>query len=94
MERSDALASHLEHFRLRVLQDALLEATSAYWLRRAIVFEKVGTRECDEIARACRNAASLALIQVEDVTGGELDQLDRHAAVPSRCCQPPSEVVQ
>lgn len=59
--RLDDLSEHVEHFRLRVLQDALNEATSAYWLRRAATFEAVGNARCDEIATACRNRASLAL---------------------------------
>lgn len=57
------LEEHVEHFRARVLQDALAEATSSYWLRRAATFEAVGNAACDEIAQACRNAAALALIQ-------------------------------
>lgn len=55
------LAEHVEHFRMRVLQDALAEATAAYWLRRAEQFAAVGTPACDETAQACRNRASLAL---------------------------------
>lgn len=55
------LPEHLEHFRHRVLQDAIAEATAAYWTRRAEQFEAVGTPGCDEIARACRNHARLAL---------------------------------
>ena len=31
----------IEHFRARVLQDALTEATATYWLRRAQDFERV-----------------------------------------------------
>lgn len=52
---------NVEHFRARVLQDAFNEALGAYWLRRAESFERVGTARCDEIARACRNAAALAV---------------------------------
>jgi len=33
------LAEHVEHFRLRVMEDAFTEATAAYWLRRADQFE-------------------------------------------------------
>lgn len=75
------LGDYLDHFRWRVLQDGLAEATAAYWLKRAEDFEKakpiepVGGyateaaaaqaalqwRRCDETARACRNAASLAV---------------------------------
>lgn len=32
------LSEYVEHFRARVLQDALNEATSSYWLRRADQF--------------------------------------------------------
>ncbi len=35
MSRPTALAENVEHFRHRVLQDALSEATAAYWRRRA-----------------------------------------------------------
>jgi hypothetical protein len=57
------LADHVDHFRARVLQDAIAEATSSYWLRRSRAFAAVGTPACDEIAQACRNAASVALLQ-------------------------------
>ena len=55
------LAEHLEHFRMRVFQDALNEATAAYWLKRAEQFDAVGNDRCDEVAQACRNRATLAL---------------------------------
>jgi hypothetical protein len=35
-----ALTKHLEHFRARVVQDALNEASAAYWLRRADAYEQ------------------------------------------------------
>jgi len=57
------LAEHVAHFRARVLQDALNEATSSYWLSRAETFTAVGNERCDEIALACRNAAALAIYQ-------------------------------
>ncbi len=57
----DKLTVHIEHFRARVLQDALLEATANYWLRRAKTFEAVGNPRCDEIALACRRHATLGL---------------------------------
>lgn len=34
-----SLGEYLDHFQRRVLQDALAEATAAYWLRRAEDFE-------------------------------------------------------
>ena len=53
------LPTHLEHFRLRVLQHALLEATTSYWTRRAAQFDQVGNPACDEVAQACRHHATL-----------------------------------
>ena len=70
MSGPGALADNVAHFRARVLQDALNEATAAYWVRRAEDFEKVGTPECDEIARACRHRAELSLI------GGTWPEID------------------
>lgn len=32
-------ANHLDHFRRRVIQDAMAEATACYWERRAGTFE-------------------------------------------------------
>ena len=55
------LPAYVDHFRGRVLQDALAEATAAYWTKRADQFAGVGTPACDEIAQACRNRAALAL---------------------------------
>lgn len=49
---------YVEHFRARVLQDALNEAMPRYWLRRAEQFAAVGTPRCDAIATACRNKAA------------------------------------
>jgi hypothetical protein len=53
------LLEHLEHFRWRVLQDALAEATAEYWTRRATAFAAVGTPACDRLARNCRFHAQL-----------------------------------
>jgi hypothetical protein len=55
------LESFVEHFRKRVFQDALSEATASYWLKRAKDFDAVGNARCDEIAQACRNRAAVAL---------------------------------
>ena len=41
------LDAYVEHFRHRVLQDALTEATCAYWNRRAEVFEAAIPRAGD-----------------------------------------------
>jgi hypothetical protein len=61
------LNSMVEQTRRRVLVDALAEATSDYWLRRADQFAAVGTPECDMIARNCRVHASLMPANVRDV---------------------------
>jgi hypothetical protein len=64
------LVEDVEHFRRRVLQDALAEATSAYWHRRAEDFRRVGTTECDEVALACERRAELSLV------GGDWPEID------------------
>lgn len=46
------LESHVEHFRSRVLQDALADATAAYWRRRAETFREALPREGDFTGRA------------------------------------------
>ena len=70
MSAARRLVEDAEHFRRRVLEDALNEACSTYWLRRADDFNVVGTPEADEIAEACRHRAELALI------GGDWPELD------------------
>jgi hypothetical protein len=35
---------HIDHFQRRVIQDALLDGTAAYWRRRADAFEAGGLR--------------------------------------------------
>lgn len=75
----DDLAAYVEHFRARVLQDALSEAMPAYWSRRAEQFAAVGTPRCDEIATACRNAAAFtAMFPV--VSEAEITTAIREAA--------------
>ena len=54
--------------RERVLQDALNEATAAYWRKRAEDFRRVGTPECREVARACENRARVSLL------GGDVEE--------------------
>ena len=41
------LVGHIDHFQRRVIQDALLEATAAYWRARAIQFEHAFPRSDD-----------------------------------------------
>ena len=56
---NNVLILDIEHFRQRVLQDALTEATAQYWERRAQQFQNVGTDECNLIALNCRRHAAL-----------------------------------
>lgn len=65
-EQPDQLRAYLLHFRRRVLNDALLEATSFYWNRRADTFAAVGNARCDEIAQACRNHATFVTVYGPD----------------------------
>jgi len=46
------LGEYVEHFRTRVLQDALTEATREYWTRRAQTFEAAMPRPGDFTGRA------------------------------------------
>lgn len=49
----------LETISRRFVVDVLLAAQERHWLKRAHDFAKVGTPECDEIAKACRAKALL-----------------------------------
>lgn len=42
----------IDHFRERLLVDAFLEATSAYWLRRAATFDAARSRPGDHIGKS------------------------------------------
>jgi hypothetical protein len=63
------LTAYVEHFRRRVLQDALAEATNKYWQRRADTFEKARPQPGDfrghatdvNLAEADRRCAAAAL---------------------------------
>lgn len=65
MKVSDA---YLDHFRARVIQDALSEATAHYWLRRAAALEGARPRSGDfhghathdDLARRDRENAAAA----------------------------------
>lgn len=46
------LDEYVEHFRARVLQDALSEATAAYWRHRAETFRRALPRPGDFMGRA------------------------------------------
>ena len=72
-----ALILDIAHFRQRVLQDALTEATAQYWERRAAQFQTVGTAECDLIATNCRNHAQLLRDQApEPISQDVIDTLN------------------
>jgi hypothetical protein len=55
---ANLIGADLDHFTRRILQDAVQEATGAYWARRAQTFAHVGNPRCDEISTACANAAA------------------------------------
>lgn len=59
MRNRDALSAHVEHFRWRVLQDAIAEASAEHWDGRAKVFAAVGNPRCDAASLACRRHAWL-----------------------------------
>lgn len=70
--------TYAEHFRVRVLQDALAKALPAYWRRRADAFAAVGSAECDEVAVACRLHAALIEqnpVDFRDLIAAELAQV-------------------
>lgn len=54
-----AVAVVVAHCLTRAEQQALMEATPEYWLRRAEGFAAVGTEKCHAIAQACRNKAEV-----------------------------------
>lgn len=126
LDRRRDLAGYLEHFRARVIQDALTEATSRYWLHRAATWEWVihggppppangptttyrpaepkpraewtaRDFERQAIADACRNKASVALIQTDPDQPSQIDpdlwqvlaDIANDAATEARCehCQ-------
>ena len=62
-----SLTEYMDHFRARVLQDALTEATAAYWRRRADTFAAVGNERCDAVALACRQRAAVEEMGEHDV---------------------------
>lgn len=48
------LIDHLDHFQRRVVQEAMKDATAAYWNRRAATFEAARPRPGDYSGRATR----------------------------------------
>ena len=66
------LANYLDHFRSRVLQDALTDATAAYWLRRAQAFDEAAPRPGDDTGGA---------------TPAELDERRQRCEATARACR-------
>lgn len=57
--RTDLIAEYAEHIALRIIQEAIKEASVDHWLRRADELERVGTPWADEAALECRRHAWL-----------------------------------
>ena len=74
----------LDHFRARILQDAMAEAEVDYWLSRAETFAAVGSAKCDEIAQACRNKALFLYAEARGIS--ILDALDAGWQIRCRTC--------
>jgi hypothetical protein len=55
----------LDHFRARILQDALTEATAAYWLRRAEQFEAAAPQPTDYSGHASQEQLTKAWVQCQ-----------------------------
>lgn len=72
------LALDVEHFRARVLQDALNEATAAYWRRRAEAFQASRPRPDDYHGHA---------------TVQELRDRDQWCAAIARACRHRAELM-
>jgi hypothetical protein len=53
----------LDHFQARILQDALTEATSAYWRRRAEDFEAAAPKPTDHNGNASPEQLTDALVR-------------------------------
>ena len=61
------LTEHVEHFRQRVLADALQEATAAYWHRRAEAFEAALPRPGDYMGQASSEEYEARRMRVAEV---------------------------
>lgn len=68
--KTDELIEFVEHFRRRVLQDALAEATAAYWLRRVEMFEWAKPRLNDYPGRATRQDLGAAWRRCDEIARG------------------------
>ena len=75
---------YVDHFRGRVLQDALVEATAAYWQRRGDVFDAARPRACDfpggateaDLDAARRRCGAVALACRQRAAATELYGID------------------
>jgi hypothetical protein len=55
----------IDHFRARILQDALTEATAQYWLRRAGQFEAAAPQPTDYNGHATEEELAKAWVQCQ-----------------------------
>ena len=69
---SAAIIDHIDHFQRRVIQDALLDGSAAYWRRRAEAFEWARPRPGDFAGRA---------------TQAELAEIDRRCVTAAEACR-------
>ena len=80
---STELAAYVDHFRARVVQDALAQATVAHWLRRAEAFESAAPRPddypgqatADDLAQAVARCAEIARACRNRAVLAEIDQI-------------------
>lgn len=61
------LDEHTAHFRARVLQDALTEATRSYWLRRAETFEAAKPRPGDYFGKLTRDEVRAQWYRLDEI---------------------------
>ena len=80
------MALDLDHFRARILQDALTEATAAYWLRRADQLEAAAPQRSDYRGNAspeqltdawvrCMTTAAACRRHAELITQGQPEEI-------------------
>ena len=66
-QRDQTVRAYVEHFRARVVQDALAEASAAYWLRRADAFDAARPRSGDYHGNATREALRARYKQLSEM---------------------------
>jgi hypothetical protein len=72
------LIEHIDHFQHRVVQDALQDATAAYWRRRADTFDAARPRAGDYFGRATRE---------------QVREQDARLAAAARACRARADVL-